>query len=366
MNNTEGYVSKNTKPGSSTPGKRTASPGDTSQRIVRTKSPPIESVSQLISQIYAGTFKRKRLRKTDMDSMRSKPDLSNDEIASLVNQTSKDRLLKRTLHLITIGAKIESSKVTDEIGKFVHETLKKHPAFRVSQLNGPVDNVIHFISDHRNYQNLNWHDGDSKLTGREIKECRTNTVNCYLMWLWMTKKTSIARVQDYLLKYLWKPSAQPSKTDADKIILLTRTRNPETLAISTAVLHKDATDQKQRAESALIANEHSLKQVRVLENKLDSVQSVLSDTQKEADSLRMKLEKEHQEHANDNAHLKDDYETLRGQILRRLNAELALLEEGLHALRRNPPKVNVMVDHAERAIEGLRTELERLQKRGEN
>ena len=348
------------------PEPRMATPADASKRISPSKSPPIESVRQYIKQIYADPFKRKRIRRSDMKRMREKPALNDDEIKELVKQTSKDRDLKRTFYLTTVGAEIESSNVSDQIGKFVQETLKNHPAFKGRRLEGSVDNVMHLITDPEHYEYMRWPDDDFKLEGNAIKECRANALHCFLRWLWMTKRISIEHVQDYLLKYKWKPSVQPSKTDAEKVILLTSARDPETMAISTEVLHKEAADQKKRAESAENENEHSIKQVQLLKIKLEKVQLLFSDTNKKVDSLEKKLLKEHQEHTDDIAYLKDDYETLRGQVLRRLSAELALLDEGLHALQRIPPKVNVMVDHAERAIDGLRTEYERLQKRGES
>ena len=59
-------------------------------------------------------------------------------------------------------------------------------------------------------------------------------------------------------------------------------------------------------------------------------------------------------------HLSDDLEHLRSRLLRRLKAEVGLLDEGLHALRRDPPKIRVMEDHAERALEGLKKEIKEL------
>ena len=58
----------------------------------------------------------------------------------------------------------------------------------------------------------------------------------------------------------------------------------------------------------------------------------------------------------------EDYEKLRGQMIRRLKTEIELLDEGLHALRLDEPKIHVMDDHAERAIGGLKKELERLKR----
>jgi hypothetical protein len=44
-----------------------------------------------------------------------------------------------------------------------------------------------------------------------------------------------------------------------------------------------------------------------------------------------------------------------------LTRELELLDEGMLAIKREPPKVHVMVDHGERAMGGLRDEIKSLQ-----
>lgn len=61
------------------------------------------------------------------------------------------------------------------------------------------------------------------------------------------------------------------------------------------------------------------------------------------------------------AHLRDDVELLRTRVLRRLKADVDLLELGLEALRRPEPKVHVMMDSAERVADALRKELKNLQ-----
>ena len=65
-------------------------------------------------------------------------------------------------------------------------------------------------------------------------------------------------------------------------------------------------------------------------------------------------------HADREAQHINEMENLKGRILHRLIEETHLLEEGLHALTRSPPKVHVMVDHAERAITNLRKEIDNL------
>jgi hypothetical protein len=61
------------------------------------------------------------------------------------------------------------------------------------------------------------------------------------------------------------------------------------------------------------------------------------------------------------AHLRDDIELLRTRVLRRLKADVELLELGLEGLRRPEPKVHVMMDSAERVADALRKEIKNLQ-----
>ena len=72
-----------------------------------------------------------------------------------------------------------------------------------------------------------------------------------------------------------------------------------------------------------------------------------------------KIQELTQAHDDAKAHWNADYAKLKGQTLRRQREELTLLSEGLHALRCNPPKVHVMIDHVERVIDGLKRDMAR-------
>ena len=60
-------------------------------------------------------------------------------------------------------------------------------------------------------------------------------------------------------------------------------------------------------------------------------------------------------------HHRYDIEQMRTRVLRRLKSDVALLEDGLHALRRPEPKVHVMIDAAERVVDALRKEIRNLE-----
>jgi hypothetical protein len=120
------------------------------------------------------------------------------------------------------------------------------------------------------------------------------------------------------------------------------------------------------AESRRARNEESVARERVfqLEAEIESLRVATTD-------LVSKLQLSHSEVASLKERLEDDdrlardrEESLRARVGRRLNSDVAMLQEGLDAIRREPPRVKVMEDHADRVCESLRKELEQLNSGG--
>ena len=93
----------------------------------------------------------------------------------------------------------------------------------------------------------------------------------------------------------------------------------------------------------------------------DELQGEVATANETLATVRAEQKRQSQLHADEIVHLKDAFERLRTGALRTMRKEVGLLEEGLHAARLTPPKLHVMVDHAERAIGGLQQEVKRLE-----
>ena len=331
---------------------------DAVQRKAHIKIPPIESVEQLLRAVYAGTFKRKALTKKELSAMCGARALGLQESDDILNQTVADRTLKRTLQLTLLGIGIDPSPVTDQIGKFVHEVLRRHPAFTEESLAEVEGPAIEALAS-RDYGELSWPDS-GKLIAKERGQCRENAVKCLLLWFRMMREVPVERVHHYLAESLWESAVGRVNTDAGRLRVLMSTRDPAAAQIATGILRRQALEQSERADAAQIRESRATKRVEELEEALAKIQAKLATSQAEVDTFRKELERERKEHADNRAHFQDDYENLRGGVIGRLTTELSLLDEGLRALLREPPKVHVMVDHAERVIDGLKSERERL------
>ena len=341
---------------------------DVSRRKRRAKAPTVGSIGQLIRSVYIGTFRRKSLNKKEISAICDAPalDVQTQEREELLNQTLADRTLSKTFQLMLLSVGLSRPFVTAQIRAFVRDVLIRHPAFTEESLMDAERQAVKAIAS-LDYANLPW---DSpwpdhiKLTRIEEIRCRENAVRCLLLWFQVARGAPVERILRHLQDCLWEPAARGYKTDADKLRLLMNTRDSAAALLSARIPQKEAHEQSQRADVAQRRGERAAEQTQKVVEELAEAQSKLASSQTEIGTIREKFDQERRAHSNSKAHLKDDYERLRSRIIRRLKDELALLDEGLHALRREPPRVHVMVDHAERAIGGLKSEMERLRGSG--
>ena len=336
----------------------------------------VQTVNQLLRAVYSGTFKRSTLKKTELNIMRTAPRLDTSEKKALLYLASSDRTLDKTLKLMLLGAGLEAPVLTDQMREFAGQVLQHHPAFRTNVLEDILTGVQGALGDNeavqellsRDYSSFSWPKeaaGMKSMTRKDLDQCKANAVGCLLLWFKMTHKISLERIQHLIQEHLWRKRALPRyKTETQKLRALMTTRDFAAASIAYSLVERQTLEQKRRADAAIRAEERAKSHVLEMHEKLSKSQKKLTETQSEVDRLGRELGQEIEAHANNRAHLKDDYEKIRGQVLRRLKDELSLLDDGLHALRRDPPKVHVMIDHAERAMDGLKREMERL--RGNN
>jgi len=338
----------------------------------RAKAPSIENVVQLLQAVYAGRFKRVDLKKGELAALRAAPAPTEAERDDLYREAQLDRLLDKTRQLMLLGIRVEGPALPGLIREFARGVLERHPLFQSESLRAVLANLPEAMVEENAIKtvlsvdcaSLTWAEDKKQLTKKQCDQCRRNAALCLLMLFWGSRGTSVERIQRHLQSTLWAPTSRGQKSDREKLYALISTRDPAAASVTFSLLDEVAIEQRRRAETAVRAEERALSRLARLEEQLAHVERDLTEATAEAERVRKEFEETSQVHATARAHWKDDYEQLRGQMLRRLKEELSLLDEGLHALRREPPKVHVMIDHAERAIDGLKREMERLRGNG--
>jgi hypothetical protein len=327
----------------------------------------------LIAVIYGKQRRQPKLRPKDLSSLPAAVPLSSEERSHLLSLASSDRTLDRTRALLSLGIeRLHNTRLDGPVREFVRDVLASHPAFQGELLNGVLRGLPDGADEEtairslisRDFKTLQWVGLASPLKKNEAKQCRANAIACLVLWLYQSRGFSPVAVLRSLDRALWSP-AVPRKPHSERqtVTALVAARDLKALAVACRLLEEQVREQKQSAATARDGEERAAKRARKAEDDLAAVDSQLKDVQGRVDALAQELTTEREGRAADAAHARDDYQRLRGSVLQRLKEDVSLLDEGLQAISRDTPKIHVMVDHAERVIQALRREMDRL--RGE-
>lgn len=335
----------------------------------RAKPPTLKNLSDLLRATYGGKRISINPKKEDIAAMLSAPKLEPSAWQELIDLSVCDRILDKTRGLMLLWMeRFDDLVLGSQVRDFIYEVLRRHPAFLVTSLAGTLENRPDGPSEAgavqallvQSYTSLQWSEGFAALKKKDAEQCRLNALCCLLLWFRMTRGTSFERIQHYLHTSIWAPTARRHKTDPQKLRALMTTRDPAGIAVACSALESKVFEQSQQVVTARRAEERASMHAKGLEEELTSVNAKLGAAITQINQLAEEISRTKHAHGDERAHMHKDYEELRGRILRHLREEVSLLDEGLHALQRDPPKIHVMVDHAERAIDALKREIERL------
>jgi|GEM_PF-6087565 len=117
------------------------------------------------------------------------------------------------------------------------------------------------------------------------------------------------------------------------------------------------TEARRARHDEAMQREHSSQlqdEVRALQATCADLSVRLKVSESETSALKQQL-------VDEDRLARDRQETIRARVSRTLKSDVALLHVGLEAIRRDPPRVGVMDDHADRVCESLRKELQQLE-----
>ncbi|MGI9249623.1 MAG: hypothetical protein ACR2PR_00250 [Pseudohongiellaceae bacterium] len=323
-----------------------------------------ESLEDVVRAIYTGQFRRKRLDlgKKELTSIRNSLPLTSTNRDKLLKVAESDQLLDKTYFLMLLGINNTDSGLSAHIHDFCRDVLMKHPLLESKAMKAVLfdlseaparDEAIEMIMSSK-CASIVWRSNEKSLTTGQCKKCKLNATRCLLLRFWALSDTTLRDILRLL------PVAEPSpRNDLEKIsILLDCDMLPASVADN--LLEKEMNKYIRDAERAEKKEAQISDRLTEIEQQLIKTEQELDKARSEIQKTSRDLETNRQNHATELSHKKDDYEKLKGRMLRRLKEDLSLLDEGVHALQRDPPKVHVMVDHAERTIDNLKREMELL------
>ena len=333
----------------------------------RTKAHPLTSYGDLLRAVYGPVRRRWKPTHKEIGEIQRGPRLRSADRAQLLDLAVSDATLKKTRELMLFGMnRLDGPNGDRTIRCFVRDVLRRHPAYQSKSLSATLENAnvpldrrtVHVLTA----ETRRWYER-SELPKRQANSCLANALHCLLLWHAESRSSSLS-LQDvlgYLQDELWISFAKRRTSELDKSRLLVADRDPYATSIACSGLSGQIIELRRQLSASRASTRRLEASLNEVNSQLEETKDRLKDVTARNASLDHALGSARESHANEKAHLLDNIEKLRSSVVRHLKAELSLLNDGLHALRRDPPKVSIMDDHAERAIDGLTRELERLQ-----
>ncbi len=332
----------------------------------------IKNLEQFIAHAYRLKGKRVPLKAKVERQIAQDPRLSEEALKRLSELVNRDKLFAVPRQLLLVARQVEAYPgLRGALREFVRERMLEHPLFSQSDLQAAISNLEGALPPEMGLKALVQAtkgclaEKQAKfLKDSEFNQLRTNAANCLAIWLAETRGLSLPNVIDMLYATLWAPAAKKLDTDTSKLEALTGMADFAGIGVACEGYRRQANECLVASEAAARQSEDLRGQVASLQAKLASANAAIEEARAALErteaELKGQIESVRKDAGTEAAHLRHDLEQQRTRLLRRLDADVRMLEQGLQALTRNPPKVHIMIDHAERVTEALREEIKQL------
>lgn len=333
----------------------------------RTTPPLLTSYGDLLRAVYGPVRRRWKPTHKEIGEVQRGPRLRSADRAQLLDLAGSDITLKKTRELMLFGMnRLDGPNGDRPVHCFVRDVLRRHPAYQSKSLSATLEDAdvpldrrtVHVLTA----EARRWYER-SELPKRQTNSYLANALHCLLLWHGESRSSSpsFQDVLGYLQDELWISFAKRRTSELDKFRSLIGDRDPYATSIACSGLSGQVFELRRQLSASRASTRQLQVSLNEVNRQLQETKDQLKDVTARSTRLDHALGAARENCANEKAHLLDNIEKLRSSVVRRLKAELSLLNDGLHALRRDPPKVSIMDDHAERAVDGLTRELERLQ-----
>lgn len=351
-------------------------PVDGSPRVKpeKKKKSEVETLEHFILQAYSFKGRKIALSGSVEKRIGRQPTLDVEAVERILTKSRGDLLFAVPRQLLLVARDIQTyPALRGAIRDFVKTTLLSHPLFANSLIVAAINNVPEAPSMIDAMSALACSElplelhsaGKHSIKTAQLSELRANAVYCLAVWFRDMRGVSVGELNDALYRVLWSKAAASLRDERAKLRALTELHDLAAVGLACGEFHAAATERIRQMEVAQQAASQAQAEAATLRAEVEQLsetynlrvahlESQVQDLKALAENIRIKNQHEL-------THLRDDLEQQRTRVLRRLKADVALLDEGLTALRRDPPKIHVMDDHAERISDALRQEIKKLE-----
>lgn len=340
------------------------------KKVRKKSSREIKSFEEFIVFSYSRNGQKIGLNKKAIEAISKATKLDEEAYGRLLELIRKDKILAVPRQLLLVSMEIDGfPMIKDEIRKFVNFVLSENAVFSMSGVADLLQNKSD-VPDVKtplvrlarlDYSKIKELPDYESIKPRDFEKLKINFVYTLAVWFSEIRHLDLDKISEYLFESLWSSAATSLKDETLRLRALTEISDLAGAGIACQVYASQTSHFKRIADETRRAKETLEGENLSLHEENEEIRKQLDYSAQKIKELSEALKTEQQKHAYTSLYLKDDMEQLRSRLLRRMKAEVELLEEGLYALRKDKPKIHIMEDHAERALDGLKKEIKELE-----
>jgi hypothetical protein len=329
-----------------------------------------ENLEQFIEYAYSRKGQRLTLKPKVEKQIAQNCRLDDAALSRLQNLSKADTLLAVPRQILLVSQEVIGLPgLRAALTSFVSNVMLCHPAFGEISVQGALRNLP---------EGLPPADATAKvaafvpvpdahaqpLKGTDLQELRHNAVQLFVTWLAVCRGLNSEELSSLLFQVIWQPAAKGLADDNARLRALTDIGQAAGVGLACQRFRQQAIEA--RAQQDLAQREASglRDRLAVAETQLAKTTEQLKGVRGELGALRgssaAEMEALRRQHSVDRTHLQHELEQLRGRLVKRLTDSVDMLEVGLSALRKDMPRVQVMVERAEHVVDALRAEVREL------
>lgn len=329
-----------------------------------------ETLEQFIEYAYARKGRRLTLSPKTERQIVQAARLDDAAISRLLHLAKADTLLAVPRQILLVSQEVTGLPgLRAALTSFVTTVMMRHPVFGDAGVKGALRNLpdggtpAEVVANVAAYERAADAEAET-LKSADLHELRNNAVSLFVTWLAVTRGRNLDELSSLLFQVVWQPAAKHLADDNARLRALTEIEQTAGVGLACQRFHQQAIDARTQQDQVQ-------REATSLRERLSDSEDQLSDTAAQLESVRAELqvlressaaalETLRRQHADERTHLQHELEQLRGRMVKRLTDSVDMLEVGLSALRKDNPRVPVMLERAEHVVDALRAEVQEL------
>ncbi|MCK6421967.1 MAG: hypothetical protein L6Q73_13825 [Aquabacterium sp.] len=329
-----------------------------------------ETLEQFVEYAYGRKGQPLTLKSKVEKQIAQNARLDDAALSRLLQLTKGDTLLAVPRQILLLSQEVTGlPSLKAALTSFVANVMLRHPVFSDAGVQGALRNLPEGLPPAEALTRVAAFEPPPSaeaepLKGGDLRDLRHNAVRLFVTWLAVNRSLNSEELSSLLFQVVWQPAAKDLADDNARLRALTDIGQAAGVGLACQRFRQQAIEA--RAQQDLAQREATS-----LRDRLSAAETQLSGTAEQLEAVRAELQALREsssaemgalrrQHADERTHLQHELEQLRGRLVKRLTDSVDMLEVGLSALRKDTPRVPVMVERAEHVVDALRAEVQEL------